>query len=99
MTIEETYERLETIIEKYKQATKNSFESETKNGKRLYRSILNLLDELKQEQPTDELFDDDEYFSKPDDFYQKDEEIEEEKPGKRPLTMDDILGDDEDEIW
>jgi hypothetical protein len=98
MDIEEIYQRIENIVEKYQLATKDSFEIESKNSKKLYRSLKNLLDELESEQESEELFDDDEYFSKPSIIEENKTEVK--KPVfRKPLTMDDIIGDKEDEIW
>jgi hypothetical protein len=100
MTIEDIYERLEAITEKYKLATKDSFEQETKNGKKLFNSILDLKDQLQNTQPSDELFDDDELFNDEEtieDQVSPNEDKNDDLPKK--LLVDDLLGEDDDEIW
>jgi hypothetical protein len=105
MTNEDVYTRLEVIIEKYKLATRDSLELETKNCKKLYKSVLNLMDEMQQDKPNEELFDDDEWLGQDSDeedmletceLSDDGEVVEKSKP---KFTMDDILGDDDDEIW
>jgi hypothetical protein len=95
MNQDDIFTRLEFIIDRYKVATSESLELETKNGKKLYRSLLNLLDDMKGDSPSDELFDDSELDNWNDDIYEEKEEPEK----KGSLSMDDIIGDDDDEIW
>jgi hypothetical protein len=98
MTPEDIYEHLESIIEKYKMATKDTFETESKNGKKLYRSILNLMDELESCKPSDELFDEEDFFKKEENSEFISEEItEEDSFYPKKLRKEDLLGSDDDE--
>lgn len=93
MSIEEIYNKLEFIIETYKAATKETFESETKNGKKLFNSILNLMDEMGDINPSGELFDDDEYFSSSD--FEQEEIIEIVNEFPQKIRVEDLLEDNE----
>jgi hypothetical protein len=98
MNIQDICDRIENIVQGYKIATKDTFESESKNGKKLYRSILNLFDELQSCRPSDELFDEDELSGDFDNNFVSNEEIKEEK-NKSKISVEDLLEDDIDEIW
>jgi hypothetical protein len=97
MTSEDIYEHLETIIERYKMATKDTFETESKNGKKLYRSILNLMDELEYCKPSDELFDEDEFFEREERTeFESEDSTEEDSFYPKKLKKEDLLGSDDD---